>query len=562
VITIEEPDQLGATRADAEPIDEVDDARSRLGWRRAVPMLAVLGLTALTSGWSLSTVGWGNSYYSAAVRSMGSGWKAFFYASFDRGGYVSVDKPPLSLWVQVLSTKLFGYGRLQLLLPSVVAGLLSVALLYLALGRTWGRPAAVIGATVLALTPIFAAVNHSNNTDAVLVFMMTACAWAGVEAVRRNSGRWLVLAGLFGGLAMTAKMLAALPVIPGVLVAYLWCSPRPWRRRFVHALLGALTFAIAGLWWFAAVQLTPADARPYVGSTQRNSVFELAFERNGVNQVEGTSAGVPSGGGLAGRFPGGPGVGFLGGSAGVGRLLNSDLGTQAGWLLPLAAFGAVAGVLASGLKPSPRLAPLIVFGGWALGASTVFSMTEGVVHPYYLAQLGPPIGALVGIGYVGFERLRTSPGVSRVGALVLPIGLAVTAWTQWTQLRRVDWRPALAVVAVAFVAGSTGICVLRILRVRTSGGGRLHRVGAAFAVIGPLVAPGVWTQGSLAQGVSGPLPYASPVGSVGTGPGGIVANGGFQSPTSRLRSSDSFARPSPTRRVGSLAYRAHGLDSR
>jgi 4-amino-4-deoxy-L-arabinose transferase-like glycosyltransferase len=392
---------------------------------RHVEVLPALVLAAVTCGWSLSTMGWGNGYYSAAVRSMGSSWKAFFYASLDQGGYVSVDKPPLSLWVQVLFTKVFGFGQLQLILPSVIAGVLGVVLVYLALVRSWGRTAGVVGAVALAVTPMFAAVNHSNNTDAVLVLMMTACASAGIESVRRNSLRWLLLAGVFGGLAMTAKMLAALPVIPGVLLAYLWCARHSWNRRVFHALLGALTFVVMGLWWFAVVELTPPESRPYVGSTTRNSVFELAFERNGVNQVEGDSAGVP-GGGSSGPFPsgfpggrgaglgppGGVAVGFLGGPAGVGRLLNADLGTQIGWLLPLAALGALAGVVVSGVRPSPKLAPLIVFGGWV---QRRFSLSpRASCTPTTLPSSARPLQRWWELGSLHFGSSSTVRGVAGV----------------------------------------------------------------------------------------------------------------------------------------------------
>ena len=44
-------------------------------------------------------------------------WHNFFFVSFDPGGLVTVDKPPLALWVQAASAKLFGFSPLSLLLP-------------------------------------------------------------------------------------------------------------------------------------------------------------------------------------------------------------------------------------------------------------------------------------------------------------------------------------------------------------------------------------------------------------------------------------------------------------
>ena len=61
--------------------------------------------------WALEQNGWANEYYAAAVRSMASTWHAFLYGSFDPAGVMTVDKPPLALWVQALSVRVFGFTR-------------------------------------------------------------------------------------------------------------------------------------------------------------------------------------------------------------------------------------------------------------------------------------------------------------------------------------------------------------------------------------------------------------------------------------------------------------------
>ena len=57
-------------------------------------VVALLGASAILNLWALTSVGWGNAYYSAAARSMGSSWKSFFFASLDSSNFVSIDKPP------------------------------------------------------------------------------------------------------------------------------------------------------------------------------------------------------------------------------------------------------------------------------------------------------------------------------------------------------------------------------------------------------------------------------------------------------------------------------------
>ena len=63
--------------------------------------------------------GYGITYYAAAVKNMLTSWHNFFFVSFD-SGFVSVDKPPLGLWIQAASAYLFGFRGLSLLLPQAV----------------------------------------------------------------------------------------------------------------------------------------------------------------------------------------------------------------------------------------------------------------------------------------------------------------------------------------------------------------------------------------------------------------------------------------------------------
>jgi 4-amino-4-deoxy-L-arabinose transferase-like glycosyltransferase len=563
-------------------------SRPRLGFFPWELVLLVV-LASISNFWSLTSGGWGNSYYSAAVRSMRTNWKSFFFNSFDSANYVTVDKPPLSLWVQVASTKVLGWNQFAVLAPQAFLGVLAVVLLYFGVQRSWGRTAGFVAGAALAITPISVAVNHSNNTDAVLVFLMVATAVAGAEAVRRGQLRWLMLASGLGGLAILAKMAAAVPVLPGVFLAYLLCTPHALRKRVVHSCIGVLITGAVGLSWFAAMEMVPKSSRPYIGSTQKNSAFELAFERNGVDQIGGTIAGLPTGagptgagpgGGPAGRGPGGGGggafppnqvppeqappprgggapgplggggagplgglglggangglaIGFAGGEPGVGRLFNSDLGTQSGWLIPLAISGALGALLIVGFRRSKKLSTLIIFSSWAVSAGVAFSITKGVVHPYYLAQIGPPIAALVGIGVGAFAHSAT--GQRRYARFLLPLGLAATALTQWIILRRVSWRSWQAPVSVGFLAVGIAIALLLAAqsfretsndlnpsigakkRTRSQGVGLVAIVAAAF------LAPASWLQGSLAIGTGGPLPYAVPYPTLlGSGLTGLV----------------------------------------
>src|ERR1700734_481872 len=82
-------------------------APERRGWERHA-LLALLAATAVLYLWGLSSSGWANNFYAAAVQAGTQDLKAFLFGSLDPGNAITVDKPPASLWVMVLSARLFG----------------------------------------------------------------------------------------------------------------------------------------------------------------------------------------------------------------------------------------------------------------------------------------------------------------------------------------------------------------------------------------------------------------------------------------------------------------------
>ena len=128
-------------------VGEPRGARARaLALRAPRPeLLALLALAAVLNLWALSRNGWANDYYSAAVRSMSSSWHDFLFASLDQSGVMTVDKPPLALWVQSLSVRVFGFHSLSMLVPQALMGVASVALVYDLVRRRFGRVGGFVG---------------------------------------------------------------------------------------------------------------------------------------------------------------------------------------------------------------------------------------------------------------------------------------------------------------------------------------------------------------------------------------------------------------------------------
>jgi 4-amino-4-deoxy-L-arabinose transferase-like glycosyltransferase len=474
------------------------------------PELALLlGLAAVLYLWSLSKNGWANDYYSAAVRSMSSSWHNFLFASADPSGVMTVDKPPLALWVQALSVRVFGYSSLSMLVPQALMGVASVGLLYDLVRRRFGRAAGFAGGLALALTPITVAISRHNNPDALLVLCCVAALWCALRALEDGRTRWLVLAGVCVGLGFETKMLVALVVVPGIALAYLLVAPRGRLRAVRQLLAGGAAMLVVGGAWPLLVALTPASDRPWISGTSDNSILSLIFEYNGVGRVDGQSGGP-------GGAPGGGGGGgsVFGGEAGPLRLLNSALGGQAGWLLGFALLSALGLLVVTRLRRrDARTGWLVAVGGAFLVTAVLFSAASGIFHPYYVSLLAPFAAALVG---AGAAQLIASGTRARIFAtLALAAGVASELAVLHDYPGQLSWLPPLLIAA----------CAVAALALVALGSRRARLVGATAAIAALLLAPSVWAVDTLGHATSSTFPEGGPA-NVQTAGGGMFAGRG------------------------------------
>src|SRR5215211_4267610 len=276
---------------------------------RALPIArpelgALLLLAAVLNLWALDINGWANEYYSAAVRSMSGSWNAFLFGTFDSAAVMTVDKPPLALWVQALSMRAFGFHPLSILVPQALMGVATVALVHDLVRRRFGRRAGFVAGLVLALTPITVAISRHNNPDALLVLCCTGALWALVRALEDGRTRWLVLSGALVGLGFETKMAAALMVVPGIAAAYVWVAPAGRLRALRQLLAGGAALVVAGGFWPVIVALTPASDRPWISGTSDNSIWSLILGYNGLGRLTGQAGGPGGNAGGGGVFGG------------------------------------------------------------------------------------------------------------------------------------------------------------------------------------------------------------------------------------------------------------------
>jgi 4-amino-4-deoxy-L-arabinose transferase-like glycosyltransferase len=493
-----------------------------LRWPRArvLRLAALTGIVLLAAGLrlaNLQALGYANHYYTAAVASMLQSWHNFFFVAAEPGGAVSVDKPPVGLWLQAASALLFGVNGFAVLLPQIMAGILSVSVLYHLVRRWFGAPAGMLAALALAITPVVVATDRNNTIDSTLILTLLLAAWAFTRAAESGRVRWVLLGAGLVGLGFNIKMLEAFLPLPAFYAVYLLGSPeRLWRKLANLGVATVLLLAIS-LAWITAVDLTPASQRPYVGSSGNNSELTLAIGYNGVERLAGMGRQLqgglgtilarllpgganrqrggagPAGGGFSGR--GGPGFGAAGGGAfpgtgqpGPWRLFTAPLSKEASWLLPFGLFALVLLAIGTPLRwPVARDHQAgLLWGGWLITAGLFFSVAL-FFHEYYLSTIGAPLAALVGIGAVSLWRLTQQRPWVAVNLLLIAAGatLALQIVTATAFVGLAWW---LGPGVLLFVIGAAVLLV-------TTGGSRGQAALAGFGCVlaALLITPGIWS---------------------------------------------------------------------
>ena len=520
---------------------------------RYAALVGILALSVVLNTHRLAQNGYANTFYSAGVRSMLQSWHNFFFVSFDPGGLVTIDKPPLGVWVQAASAHLFGLSPLSLLLPEAIVSTCAVAVLYRVIARRLGAAAGLAAALALSVFPSFVAVSRDNGVDPLLILLTILACGAALNAIEDGRWRWLLACAVLVGLAFNTKTLAAYLIVPGIACAYLLCASGSWVRRATMLLIAGIAMALCSFAWIAAVELTPASQRPYVGSSTDNTELGLTFSYNGFGRVDGEQGGPgdvhalpgamvpaaphhasplhPAAAGilhtakLSPTLPGGrlrDPISF-GGATGPLRLFESRLADQGSWILPFALVGLLAFALLLARAPAddgtgdgkqaddpgrgrrdPRLATLIVFGGWLLAEVAILSFSKGIVHPYYISALAPGAAAMLGAGAVAFARFAGERD-RRVVLLPCAVGATLAA-----QLAIIGYQHYLRWLVPFLIAGAVLALCAMVVR-------RLAGPAMALLVCVLLVAPAAYARTTWLARVQGTFPAAGPHQATGSG---------------------------------------------
>ncbi|MBN9518993.1 glycosyltransferase family 39 protein [bacterium] len=220
-------------------------------WRRLLPILAVTGVIALFT----VRLGHRELYSSHEARAAQNAQRMLDTGEwglpvlFD--GRADLQKPPAYYWLVAAAGWVTGgaVDELAARLPSALAGLLTVALVYWFLKRE-GRPvAAAVAALTLATAGHFTAISRTARIDVPLTCTVAA-ALPGSGVTRYL---WFLLSAAAAATGVMLKGPVALALVGPAAVAWLAVKPRGdrWALPPLAALLGVTVVSGLAAPWFA-----------------------------------------------------------------------------------------------------------------------------------------------------------------------------------------------------------------------------------------------------------------------------------------------------------------------
>jgi outer membrane protein assembly factor BamB len=148
------------------------------------------------------------------------------------GGIFWTGKPPLVMWLMSLAYQVFGVNNFTSRIWSPVFGTLSLVLVFYLGKKLYNSYVGFLSALVLGTFTTFYVFARHAMTDVPFVFFILASIYFfGLNEKDENTSRYAALSGLFFGLALMTKLIAAL-LIPLIIFTYLIATKRSIRSLF------------------------------------------------------------------------------------------------------------------------------------------------------------------------------------------------------------------------------------------------------------------------------------------------------------------------------------------
>ncbi|AGG90756.1 ArnT family glycosyltransferase [Rhodanobacter denitrificans] len=201
-----------------------------------------------------------------------------------RGHELYPDKPPVFMWLQALSYYLTHHWRIAFLLPSLLAALGALALVYDLARRLWNHRSALLAAATLLVTIHFTYQMRNAQIDPLLLGWITLANYGLLRHLLLGpSWRWFAVGCFFAGLGVATKGVGVLALL--MLLPYLVARRGHWRQlalpvggwRWAGGL--ALFFVPILGWLLPMLLVAHADGDPQHAAYVQNILFGQTVHR-------------------------------------------------------------------------------------------------------------------------------------------------------------------------------------------------------------------------------------------------------------------------------------------
>ena len=507
-----------------------------------LPIILILILSFVLNITNLAIQGYGNKYYGAGIKSMLTSFKNFFFLSFDPSGFVSLNKPPIGLWIQGIFAKIFGFSGFSLILPEAIAGTLCVLILYVLVKRYFGFIAASISALILAITPIYVAVSRTNDFQTILISFMLLSIMPAIKAAKTGKFKYLIVSVTIVGIAFNVNRLESFIMVPAIYLTYILSEPEGEKRvveRYVcgvtfiteererislkakvkSLILATIVLLVVSLSWSLLIDLVPAGNRPYIGDSTTNSEIELVLNHYNLsnNQINSN---------INLNYEGDNTLSYNGltlneseltksynewnsihknyeSQLGIFRLFgDNNLADQIAWFLPLAIIGLIISIINKKkiiILKSTKNIVVAFFSIWFITEFLYFSFVYSSI--YNLATLAVPTAALCGIG---MKKMIDSYRRNKRGCLSLALGLTIII--QYVIV--IYYRENLSYLLIHLFYLDLGISIIAVailfkIRKKDFTNNNLKNGLIAISIVGCLIIPLIGSGASLAYKTDG-----------------------------------------------------------
>jgi 4-amino-4-deoxy-L-arabinose transferase-like glycosyltransferase len=193
----------------------------------------------------------------------------FLVVHFDGQPEMWSTKPPLMIWLQVFSIRIFGFSEFAIRFPSALAALFTCLTLVVVAHRYLKNYWLGLAAALILLTTHHYMGHHVIRTgdyDSLLILFLTLMSFSVFLFAERDQPKYLLAAFLFFGMAVATKGVASILIVPGLLLYLIL------RRKFLPVF--RLRVFWYGVGWVLLILLILYGGRELLNPGYLRAVFE------------------------------------------------------------------------------------------------------------------------------------------------------------------------------------------------------------------------------------------------------------------------------------------------